>query len=157
MLKKQRLLSFKLSGIFIMLINIKKPTKFLGILTFISMINFMLSWVEHEKSFITSEPGVRCAPGPYGLVFNSPETNLRFRHLTSYNKGIKFSHLQDFSTYHIYALNYSVNKHILLYYPIVYIQSNCLYFAVMSHWTIAQSIFWLLTGTIPWPGLPLRC
>ena len=42
--------------IFIMLINVKMPT-IVGILTFISMINFMLSWVEHEKSFITSGPG----------------------------------------------------------------------------------------------------
>ena len=25
-----------------------------GILTFMSMINFVLNWVEHEKSFITS-------------------------------------------------------------------------------------------------------
>ena len=28
-----------------------------GILTFMSMINFMLSWGDHEKSFITSRPG----------------------------------------------------------------------------------------------------
>ena len=28
-----------------------------GILTFMSRINFVLSWVEHEKSFITSMPG----------------------------------------------------------------------------------------------------
>ena len=27
-----------------------------GILTFMSRKNFMLSWVEHEKSFITSGP-----------------------------------------------------------------------------------------------------
>ena len=36
-----------------MLINVKMPT-IVGILTFMSMINFMLCWVEHEKSFITS-------------------------------------------------------------------------------------------------------
>ena len=49
-------LAFKLSDIvFIMLINVKMPT-IVGILTFISIINFMLSWVEHEKSFITSGP-----------------------------------------------------------------------------------------------------
>ena len=39
-----------------MLINVKMPT-IVGILTFMSRINFMLSWNEHEKSFITSEPG----------------------------------------------------------------------------------------------------
>ena len=39
-----------------MLINVKMPT-IVGILTFMSIINFMLSRVEHEKSFITSEMG----------------------------------------------------------------------------------------------------
>ena len=34
--------------IFILLINVKMPTN-VGILTFISRINFMLSWVEHNK------------------------------------------------------------------------------------------------------------
>ena len=38
---------------FIMLINVKMPT-IVGILTFMSRINIVLSWVEHEKSFITS-------------------------------------------------------------------------------------------------------
>ena len=37
------------------LINVKMPT-IVGILTFMSGKNFMLSWVEHEKSFITSGP-----------------------------------------------------------------------------------------------------
>ena len=36
-----------------MLINVKMP-KIVGILTFMSRINFVLSWVEYEKSFITS-------------------------------------------------------------------------------------------------------
>ena len=36
-----------------MLINVKMPT-IVGILTLMSRINFVLSWVEHEKSFITS-------------------------------------------------------------------------------------------------------
>ena len=36
-----------------MLINVKMPT-IVGILTFMSMINFMLSGVEHKKSFIIS-------------------------------------------------------------------------------------------------------
>ena len=73
--------STQLSTKFILLINVKMPT-IVGILTFISMINttyesfeskkksvyggilvfmsscnFVLSWVEHEKSFITSGPG----------------------------------------------------------------------------------------------------
>ena len=41
---------------YIMLINVKMPT-IVGILTSMSRINFVLSWVEHEKSFITSGPG----------------------------------------------------------------------------------------------------
>ena len=50
-------LAFKLSDVaFSMLINVKMPT-IVGILTFMSMINFVLSWVEHEKSFIASGPG----------------------------------------------------------------------------------------------------
>ena len=36
-----------------MLINVKMPT-IVGILTFIGRINFVLSRVEHGKSFITS-------------------------------------------------------------------------------------------------------
>ena len=52
--KIKSFLAFKLSYVvFIMLINVKMPT-IVGILTFKSMINFMLSWVEHKKSFITS-------------------------------------------------------------------------------------------------------
>ena len=47
-------LAFKLSdGVFILLINVKMPT-IVGILTFMSRINFMLNRVEHEKSSITS-------------------------------------------------------------------------------------------------------
>ena len=66
--------STQLSMKFILLINVKMPTT-VGILKFINMINttserlkarnffivsilvFMSRWVEHEKSFITSEPG----------------------------------------------------------------------------------------------------
>ena len=40
------------------LINMKMPT-FVGIFIFISRENFMLSSVEHEKSFITSGPDVQ--------------------------------------------------------------------------------------------------
>ena len=47
---------FKLSDVvFILLINVKMPTT-VGILTYLSMINFMLSCVDYEKSFITSGP-----------------------------------------------------------------------------------------------------
>ena len=42
--------------VFIMQINVKMPI-IVGILTFICRINFMLSQVEHGKSFITSGPG----------------------------------------------------------------------------------------------------
>ena len=38
-----------------LLINMKMPT-IVGIFIFISRENFMLSWVEHEKCFITSGP-----------------------------------------------------------------------------------------------------
>ena len=41
-----------------MLINVEMPTT-VGILTFMRRIKFVLSCVEHEKSFITSEPDVR--------------------------------------------------------------------------------------------------
>ena len=34
-----------------MLINVKMPT-IVGILTFMSMINFILRWVEHEKDYV---------------------------------------------------------------------------------------------------------
>ena len=38
-----------------MLINVKMPT-IVGILTFMSWISFVLSWVEYEKSFIILGP-----------------------------------------------------------------------------------------------------
>ena len=41
-----------LVGVYILLINVKMPT-IVGILTFMSWINFVLSCVEHENSFIT--------------------------------------------------------------------------------------------------------
>ena len=41
--------------LFLLLINVKMQT-IVGILTFMSRKNLMLSWVEHEKSFITSGP-----------------------------------------------------------------------------------------------------
>ena len=59
MLKNEDFLAFKLSDIvFIMQINVKMPT-IVGILTLMSMVNFMFSGVgvEHEKRFITWGPG----------------------------------------------------------------------------------------------------
>ena len=51
-----KFLALSLSDVvFIMLINVKMPT-IVGILTFISRINFVLS-VEYEKSLITLGPG----------------------------------------------------------------------------------------------------
>ena len=43
---------FKVSDAVFIILNVKMPT-IVGILTFMSMINFMLSSVEHEKSFTT--------------------------------------------------------------------------------------------------------
>ena len=49
-----------------LIINMKMPT-FVGIFISISRENFMLSWVEHEKRFITSGPGL-------GLVLGLPNS-----------------------------------------------------------------------------------
>ena len=50
----KKYLALSLSDVvFIMLINVKMPT-IVGILVFMSRINFVLSSVEHENSFITS-------------------------------------------------------------------------------------------------------
>ena len=46
--------------LFFLLINVKMPTN-VGNLTFMSRKNFMLSRVEHEKSFITSGPDLQRA------------------------------------------------------------------------------------------------
>ena len=43
--------------LFFLLINVKMPT-IVGILTFMSKNKSMLNSVEHEKSFITSGPGI---------------------------------------------------------------------------------------------------
>ena len=49
----KKFLALSLSDfVFIVLINVKMPT-IVGILTFKSRINFVLSWVEHEKKFIS--------------------------------------------------------------------------------------------------------
>ena len=53
---KMLVLAFKLSDVvFIMLINVRMPT-IVGIITFMNLIIFMLSCVEHEKSFIALGP-----------------------------------------------------------------------------------------------------
>ena len=41
--------------VFIMLVNVKMPT-IVGILTFMSRINLLISWVEHKKGFISLGP-----------------------------------------------------------------------------------------------------
>ena len=52
----KKFLALSLSDVvFIMLINVQMPT-IVGIFTFMSRIIFVLSWVEHETSFITSGP-----------------------------------------------------------------------------------------------------
>ena len=43
-------------AVFTMLLNVKMST-IVGILTFMSRLNFVLSSIEYEKSFITSGPG----------------------------------------------------------------------------------------------------
>ena len=48
--------------------NVKMPT-IVGILPFMSRINFMLRWVEHEKNFIASEPGLEIRVCDWTLIF----------------------------------------------------------------------------------------
>ena len=55
MVKIKTSIAFKFSdGVFVMLTNVKMQT-FVGILTFMSMINFMFSRVEHGKKFYNLE------------------------------------------------------------------------------------------------------
>ena len=51
MLKNKDFSFFKTSDVFILLMNVKMPT-IVGILTFMSRINVMLSWIEHEKKHL---------------------------------------------------------------------------------------------------------
>ena len=52
----KKFIALRLSDVvFIMLINVKMQT-IVGILTFMSRINIMLSWVKHGKSFINLGP-----------------------------------------------------------------------------------------------------
>ena len=58
MLENKDFIASKFSdGVFIMLISLKMPT-IVGILTFMSLINFILSCLEHAKCFITAGPVV---------------------------------------------------------------------------------------------------
>ena len=73
-----------------MLINVKMPT-IVGILTFMSRINFMLSWVEHEKSFITSRLDLvtneqqSCRPEGTSLQPDQPPLSSDGWHLSNTN------------------------------------------------------------------------
>ena len=62
-LQMKKFLALSLSNVvFIMLINVKMST-IVGILTFMSRINFMLIWVEHGKKFYN----LRASPLPLSL------------------------------------------------------------------------------------------
>ena len=68
--------------LFFLLINVKMPTT-VGILAFMSRKNFMLNWVEHEKSFINSRPG---------LFWSTSETfSCRDNLITSHCSWIKWT------------------------------------------------------------------
>ena len=65
----KKFLALSLSDVvFIMLVNVKMPT-IVDILTFMSRINFELSWVEHEKSFIASGPDQTAHRYKKGMLF----------------------------------------------------------------------------------------
>ena len=51
----KKFLALNLRFVFIMLMHVKRPT-IVGILTYMSRINFVLSRVEYEKPFKTSGP-----------------------------------------------------------------------------------------------------
>ena len=62
-----------------MLINVKLPT-IVGILTFMSRINFVLSSVEYEKSFITWGPGQSSECLLSGSSYSEVHSNIHSRH-----------------------------------------------------------------------------
>ena len=65
----KKFLALSLSDVVcIVLINVKMPT-IVGILTFMSRINFVLSQVEYEKCFIT--------PGPRSILFSKSQIGLQ--------------------------------------------------------------------------------
>ena len=68
----KKFLALSLSDVvFSMLINVKMPT-IVGILKFMSRLNFVLSWVEYEKKFITSGPGFFATNSMYFLFQAEP-------------------------------------------------------------------------------------
>ena len=56
-----------------MLLNVKMPT-IVGILTFMSMINFVFSRVEYGKSIITSGPGLSAFRTSEKFLYTCPGT-----------------------------------------------------------------------------------
>ena len=83
-----------------MLINVKMPMIF-GILTFMSRISFMLSWVEYEKSFITSSSEeitlfVLCTVFLFQYVLNP---TFRSKHIENLDRNPKLSRAYDGTTY----------------------------------------------------------
>ena len=61
--------------LFFLLINVKMPT-IVGILTFMSRKNLILNWVEHEKSFITSGPGLVYRTVSQLLLLSNPQRSV---------------------------------------------------------------------------------
>ena len=74
--------------VFIMLINVKMPT-IVCILTFMSRINCVLSWVEYERSFITSGPGLQFFLIHVQYIFLSISFELNLW-ISSYPQALKF-------------------------------------------------------------------
>ena len=76
-----------------MLINVKMPT-IVGILTFMIVVNFMLSSVEYEKSFITSS-----------LVFKRSSTFPRYTSVCWFCQVLFYfsKNVSDLGDYHLSA------------------------------------------------------
>ena len=73
LIKTKMLLNLRIDAIFILLINVKMTI--VGILTFMRRINFLLSWVEHEKSFITLGPGSTLFMAATSICINHPSNH----------------------------------------------------------------------------------
>ena len=61
--------------LFIMLINVKMPT-IVGILTFMSRINSMLTWVKYKKKFITSGRVILQPPSQFCWIYTISRWNV---------------------------------------------------------------------------------